>query len=232
MIAPFATLATYAAISRAANDDTVFVAKAFASLALVTLVSNPLVLFCQALPLLVQALSCFNRIQVCLLLNEGARAELSMSDSTSRLSMYELDTRISASDTLFVFEKASLSWSPDDTSSVLKDVDLSIRRGLTAIIGPVGSGKTTLLSSLVGETSTVGGSISSRPTKDAFCSQVPWILDDSIRCNIIGGFDSDFDEKWLDFPISSCVLQNNIDRMPVGDQTLAGSNGSALSGGQ
>ena len=43
---------------------------------------------------------------------------------------------------------------------VLKDIDLTIRKGtLTAIVGPVGSGKSSLIGALLGELEVDSGSV-------------------------------------------------------------------------
>lgn len=55
-------------------------------------------------------------------------------------------------------------------------------------------------------------------------------MDNTIQRNITGGLA--LDQKWYDFSVSSCCLQEDVDGLPRGDQTVAGSNGMALSGGQ
>ena len=131
---------------------------------------------------------------------------------------------------LVSFEGADISWSSDSSELALQDLELSIRPGLTAITGPVGSGKSTLLQSIIGETIVKRGTVTYLQCGVAFCSQTAWIMDDTIRRNIVG--DTSFDQKWYDFSLESCGLQEDITRMPRGDETIAGSNGTSLSGGQ
>lgn len=134
--------------------------------------------------------------------------------------------------TLASFESTDIAWSTDATEPVLHNLNLKISSGFTAIIGPVGSGKSTLLETLIGETVIKRGSLVSNLPGTAFCPQTPWIADETIRHNITGTADFDFNPKWYDFSIESCGLQQDLARLPAGDQTVAGSNGSSLSGGQ
>ncbi|KAM4064462.1 ABC transporter transmembrane domain-containing protein [Hirsutella rhossiliensis] len=55
-------------------------------------------------------------------------------------------------------------------------------------------------------------------------------MDQTIRHNIVGNLA--FDEKWYDFSVSVCCLQDDLERFPEGDRKKAGSNGASLSGGQ
>jgi ABC-type multidrug transport system fused ATPase/permease subunit len=131
---------------------------------------------------------------------------------------------------LMCFEGADISWSPDAPEPTLCSIDITIRPGFTGIVGPVASGKSTVLASIVGETILNRGVLTPIPSRVAFCSQTPWIMDNTVQHNITGGLA--LDQKWYDFSVSSCCLQEDVDGLPRGDQTVAGSNGMSLSGGQ
>jgi ATP-binding cassette, subfamily C (CFTR/MRP), member 1 len=136
-------------------------------------------------------------------------------------------------DALFVFDNADIVWSPEARQPVLHNLSLTIHRGLTAIMGPVASGKSTLLQTMIGETILKTGSMTSNAARAAFCSQTPWIIDDTIRGNITGGVRiGNFDQKWYDFALLACGLQHELESLPAGDQTFAGTHGVSLSGGQ
>lgn len=116
-------------------------------------------------------------------------------------------------------------------SPALKDITLSIDRGQFAIVtGPTGSGKSTLLKAILGEMDLVSGSMYVESGNSAYCDQTPWVRNASIRDNIIGN--SPPDSIWYDTVLVGCDLKRDIEQLPDGDQTMAGSNGENLSGGQ
>lgn len=98
------------------------------------------------------------------------------------------------------------------------------------LTGPVGSGISTLLSSLLGETVVNSGDVRIADSRLAYCSQVPWIINDTVRQNIILG--SPFDPKWYEVAIWACGLKEELSNMPDGDLYRAGTDGLSLSGGQ
>ncbi|KAI1781491.1 P-loop containing nucleoside triphosphate hydrolase protein [Hypoxylon cercidicola] len=227
--APFATLAAYAIMAVTTGDDTLLAAQAFSSLALISLVTDPLLQFCQALPSLAQAISSFGRIEVYLSITPVTLSD-QLLETGEPVLLESLQAPRSSLDPLVEFRDADISWSPQASRTVLHNVNLSIRRGFTAFIGPVGSGKSTLLASIVGECSLIRGSASSNWVGVGLCTQNPWIIDDTIRQNIVGG--AEFDQKWYEFCITSCCLRQDLESMPAGDLTVVGTNGSSLSGGQ
>jgi ATP-binding cassette subfamily C (CFTR/MRP) protein 1 len=94
-----------------------------------------------------------------------------------------------------------------------------------------GSGKTTLLHSLLGETHTLTGSVILDAAPDiAFCHQVPWLLNDSIRANILAG--KPHIESWYAKVLDACALSRDLSTFQDGDMMLVGPQGSLLSGGQ
>jgi ATP-binding cassette subfamily C (CFTR/MRP) protein 1 len=126
--------------------------------------------------------------------------------------------------------EASVSWE-DATKPILRDLNFTIPDGrLTMIIGPVGSGKSTLLHMLLGETRSSGGYVQVAFQDAAYCSQRPWISNTTVRQNILGGYG--FDPWWYSTVLAACCLTKDLEQLPHGDLTSAGSNGAGLSGGQ
>ncbi|TWU72314.1 hypothetical protein ED733_000129 [Metarhizium rileyi] len=199
LLAPFATFVTYAIIAKVKNDETLLTSQAFASLSLISLTTNPLIEFCEALPTCMQAIACFSNIEKYFLkkreqdgenkstpLAKLARDEQEMTHLPSTMAPSKL--------VLFSFKEADIAWTADDSDTVLHNLTLDISPGFTAIIGPVASGKSTLLASMIGEAVTRNGWSTSGLSAVGFCSQVPWAFDDTVRQNITG--DLHFDQEW------------------------------------
>ncbi len=118
-----------------------------------------------------------------------------------------------------------------EKDAVLHNVNLCLEQGLLSmVVGPTGSGKSTLLRGIMGEADLVSGSIKLDDFRIAYCSQHPWLCNDTIQRNIVGG--SKFDAELYRAVLTACLLDDDVRRMPDGDQTLAGSGGIMLSGGQ
>ncbi|KAG0612580.1 hypothetical protein M758_6G039100 [Ceratodon purpureus] len=117
-----------------------------------------------------------------------------------------------------------------EEEATLKDITLEVKRGeLVAIVGAVGSGKSSLLLALLGEMECLSGeSRTERPV--AYAPQQPWILNDSIRCNIL--FGNKFDEERYAATVTACALDHDIAQLPAGHDTEIGERGVNLSGGQ
>lgn len=192
-------------------------------------------MLCQALPNLMQGIACFQHIEdYCIKVKTEATVFPPLPPSQDATAV-ELGTKGKAShtnskSTVFSFNNAGITWTSTDEKSVLHELTLDILPGFTAIVGPVASGKSTLVASIIGETILKQGSMSPPMSRVAFCPQTPWIIDDTVRCNITGY--GDFDQDWYDFTISSCGLLDDIKRFPLGDKFLCGSKGASLSGGQ
>lgn len=116
---------------------------------------------------------------------------------------------------------------------ILQDISLDLqKRSFTLVLGPVGSGKSSLLRAVMADMKLDAGSRS--VSKDfyafAFCSQEPWLPNDSIRSIIVG--DSEYDSVWYTTVVHACALSIDIGRFPAGEQTTVGDKGMSLSGGQ
>lgn len=142
-----------------------------------------------------------------------------------------LGTPLSNDGTLVSFRHASIGWSSDSIEPVLKDLTLTIKTGLTAIVGPVASRKSTILESIIVETIILRGSMRLNISNGiAFCPQSSWFMNTTTRQNIVGETDI-VDQKWYDFCISVCGLKHDLQQMSQGDLSMAESNGLSFSGG-
>jgi ABC-type bacteriocin/lantibiotic exporter with double-glycine peptidase domain len=217
------------------GDQSLLVTQAFTSLALINLVTEPLLMFCQALPSLTQAVSCFSRIEKFLMIDAVSwplEDPSSLEDDSSAVSLRS-QFEYSTSRDLVSFQSVDVSWFPrnHEEKPVLRHLNFSISAGFTAIVGPVGSGKTSLLASIIGESTIVSGEMqSSISSKVAYCSQKPWLTNDTIKRNITG--ELPFDQAWFDFAAQCCALGQDLENLPAGSMTIVGENGSSLSGGQ
>uniref|UniRef100_A0A3B3QHS8 Si:ch211-221f10.2 n=1 Tax=Paramormyrops kingsleyae TaxID=1676925 RepID=A0A3B3QHS8_9TELE len=112
----------------------------------------------------------------------------------------------------------------------LHRIDLRIKKGeLVGICGSVGSGKSSLLSALLGQMKLLGGSVAVGGGL-AYVAQQAWILNDSLRENIL--FGKEYEEERYRAVLESCCLYPDIAELPYGDMTEVGERGTNLSGGQ
>lgn len=121
-----------------------------------------------------------------------------------------------------------------------------------AICGAVGSGKSSLLSAILGHMKEEHGRVSIEGSF-AYVAQQAWIMNSSLRENILFGETFDPKKYWFLFKlkirnhtdlilfviihryydvISACALGPDLDVLPAGDETEIGERGINLSGGQ
>ncbi|MEQ2279148.1 hypothetical protein AMECASPLE_006478, partial [Ameca splendens] len=112
----------------------------------------------------------------------------------------------------------------------LHHINLRIKRGsLVGICGSVGSGKSSLLSALLGQMTLVEGRVAACGGF-AYVSQHAWILNDSLKENIL--FGNEFDLDRYNAVLEACCLLPDLAELPYGDMTEIGERGANLSGGQ
>ncbi|XP_078700800.1 ATP-binding cassette sub-family C member 9-like isoform X2 [Branchiostoma floridae x Branchiostoma belcheri] len=127
----------------------------------------------------------------------------------------------------------SFTWELDSEVANVSNINLSIPKGkLTIVVGQVGCGKSSLLSAILGEMTTLSGQVvwNKKHNKVAYAAQRPWLLNASLRDNVIFGLP--FDRSRYQQVITACCLQPDIDILPGGDMTEIGEKGINLSGGQ
>ncbi|RDW58727.1 hypothetical protein BP6252_13203 [Coleophoma cylindrospora] len=133
----------------------------------------------------------------------------------------------------FVVNNLSVVWG-SNSKPTLKDLNFQIARsGFTFIIGAVGCGKSTLLKALLGEVPYSTGSVFASSRDIAYCAQTPWLKNTTIRENVLAASSGLlFDRVWYDTVVKLCALDQDFHQLPQGDQSMVGSNGIVLSGGQ
>lgn len=233
------------------KDSTLLTAQAFTSIALVSLLTTPVIVFIQGLPSVMQCVGNFDRIQEYGnyhedgfegLDNENLPTAVALegidlqSFSTSRNTAYETPSTLQTE--YISLDGQEFAWSKANSTSVISLPSLSIKkRTVTAIVGPVGSGKSSLLNALLGEMAALRpvqpnsrpGGIT-LPQEAAYCAQQPWLENGTIRQVVLGA--SGWDEKWYHTVVAACCLDVDIGQLQWGDQTRVGSAGVNLSGGQ
>lgn len=248
---PALTFTTFTIISAVRGSGTLLAAPAFASITVLALIGTPLITLFQALPLIRSAVGSLSRIQDFLNqpgVEESSRQLTLSSDESSQtltpvkrndseipLSLFDnkdLAARKKPFDDIIRISEADITWTTVD-AMVLLNINLAIRHdSLTMIIGPVGCGKSTLIKTILGETKVNNGTVDVSCQSLAFCDQSPWLTYATIRENVTGPANSQFDETWYSKVIHACALEKDLEQLPDGDQSMVGSRGIALSGGQ
>lgn len=250
-MAPVAAFGVYSLLARASNSGrTLDTATAFTSLALLELLAAPVSIVIDTLAGVMSAVGSFERIRTFLAAESRKDFRSFPSLPTTQVTIVglqennppyeeekkrdnwiELNTILEVSavnEICITVENASVELGK---SPILKNLNFQIKRSkLTMIIGPVGCGKSTLLKALLGEIPTTSGSIQVAFSQSAYCSQSPWLTNENVQQNILGT--SEMDTKWYDTVISACDLDSDLRNFPRGDQSMVGSKGINLSGGQ
>jgi ATP-binding cassette subfamily C (CFTR/MRP) protein 1 len=120
-----------------------------------------------------------------------------------------------------------------DNLLALKRIDFECKPGeFVAVVGGVGCGKSSLVNAILGEVREVSGK-TSVCGKLAYFSQSPFILNASVRDNILfGHVDQAVDEELYQRSLDVCALRRDLELLPFGDTTEIGEKGITLSGGQ
>lgn len=136
-----------------------------------------------------------------------------------------------------------LTYHHPGTQRGITNIDLSIRCGtLTVITGRVGAGKTTLLRVLLGLLPGESGEVSWNdrviadpanffvPPRSAYTPQMPHLFSDTLKTNVLLGLQENETDLIAAFHIA--IMEQDIARMAEGDETIIGTRGLKLSGGQ
>lgn len=124
----------------------------------------------------------------------------------------------------------TFTWNKDEPRNALENIDLTANKGeLTCIVGRVGSGKSSLLQAILGDLRKLKGEVVLRGNV-AYVAQSPWIMNASVKDNIVFGYR--FDPIFYEQTIKACALVDDFAALPNADNTLVGERGISLSGGQ
>ncbi|KAK6390405.1 hypothetical protein LTR65_005528 [Meristemomyces frigidus] len=241
-LAPVATFAVYVIISVFWKNESLLTVQAFTSLALISLLTTPVIVFIQALPSVIQCIGCFDRIQEFCNYCPELQAQSTSNDSDTSdqrglaislrplpISDYQLAQSLLHDDPLS-YQGQSFRWTKQGPD-VLESLSVAVeRRRVTAVVGPVGCGKSSFLASILGEMFATTARPSRAMPPTAYCSQEPWLENGTIRQNIIGP--ATYDSKWYSSVAIGCGLEPDLVRLKKGNDTRVGSKGVNLSGGQ
>ena len=238
------------------GTSTLDTARVFTSLSLFALLSEPLGSLIMSIATFAGSVGCFDRIQAFLdidprvdtrkkpadfLLDDSymglatkasSRTKVSSSGSendSEEKNKMEKVYPVLATDAIVV-ENASFGYDRE-APPLLDDITFKVPvEKLTMVVGPVGCGKSVLLKALLGEVPTLKGTVELSSTRIAYCDQTPWHMNGTIQESIVAV--GEFEAPWYMSVIHACALDEDLQQLPRGDQTLIGSNGIALSGGQ
>ncbi|KAK9767152.1 hypothetical protein K7432_003275 [Basidiobolus ranarum] len=232
------TLSTFGLYTLVGDNDPLTPELVFVSLSLFNLLQFPLTMLPHVISALVEASVAFGRLYKFL-----SSEELD-NEAVQRLS-YSRDTRLGTVDEdsanlddeqarrkpMIQIRHGTFRWEKDSPAATLSNVDLSCKKGeLLAIVGRVGSGKSSLVSALLGEMDKSPASNILVRGKVAYAPQQPWIMNATVKENIL--FGHRYDEKFYQDTIKACALVSDLEMLPGGDLTEIGEKGINLSGGQ
>ncbi len=139
----------------------------------------------------------------------------------------------------------NLAFSYPGGITALRDINLSIRKGLmTAVVGASGAGKTTLISLIMRFYDIPPGkiridgvdirdfSLSSLMSRIALVSQDTFIVNDTLRANIAYGMAGNVSDEAIHQAAGLAQLSGFIANLPEGLNTNVGDRGVKLSGGE
>ncbi|OAA35078.1 ABC multidrug transporter [Metarhizium rileyi] len=245
-LAPVWAFTAFILIAKARGSGTLTEGVAFAVLSIFELLNQPIIYIVDGVEHIQTVINSFRRIQT--YLNSAERedkrqlpardvsSDSSLSDNKDVAHRRALDHEKEAvpqtqcfSDFMVLLNQVSIGYNMEERV-VLSELTLNVHHGqITIIAGPVGCGKSTLLRAILGEVP-FEGSIAAGFRTAAYCPQTPWTTWGTVRNNIVGV--SSWDRAWYDTVVDACALNADFQELSDGDQTMTGTRGSQLSGGQ
>ncbi|KAJ1949962.1 hypothetical protein FBU59_000908, partial [Linderina macrospora] len=195
----------------------------FVALSLFNLLRFPLTMFPVIISSIVEASVALGRIYKLLISDE-----LDL-DSVTRLESVRKTAAAGEPETAVRVADAAFKWERDG-DNILDNIDFAAKSNEhLAIVGRVGSGKSSLVSALLGDMRKARGEVVIHG-KIAYASQQPWIMNATLRDNILFGLK--YNEEFYNRVIDACALRPDLDILSAGDMTEIGEKGINLSGGQ
>ncbi|KAJ5791126.1 uncharacterized protein N7518_008137 [Penicillium psychrosexuale] len=216
------------ALTFAFAQSQLYSSKVFTSLSFLTLMTQPLSQIFQTIPEVISGLACIGRIQAfmeCESREDFRKVEASFGSEKDSVN------RKPPSESEVVIKNGSFGWKHN--KFVLQDINVKVpKSSLTLIVGPIGSGKSTLCKAVLGEIPFHQGEITlrTRASYVGFCDQTTFVLNGTIKDNIIG-FSSVNEDRYAEV-VEATALAFDFKTLPQGDETNVGSDGISLSGGQ
>lgn len=140
-------------------------------------------------------------------------------------------------------EARGLSYRYPDTGRGIENIQMRVRSGtFTVVTGRIGAGKTTLLRALLGLLPGDAGEIYWNgtlvtdpasffvPPRSAYTSQIPQLFSATLKENILLGLPEE--QVDLQIAISTAVMEQDLAALEQGLDTMIGTRGVKLSGGQ
>ncbi|KAJ3280788.1 hypothetical protein HDU79_011375 [Rhizoclosmatium sp. JEL0117] len=221
LMVSFVSFAVYSAIS----DEPLTSTKVFVSMSLFNLLQFPLAMFPSVITAIIDASVSFNRLYTFLMNEELDEDAVIYEDEP----VFPPAPDAPAINRVTIRE-GTFRWSKESPNPILQNINLVAKDAtLVSIVGVVGSGKSSLLSAILGEMYKSTGSVRICG-KVAYVPQTPWIMNATLRENIV--FGSDYDAKYYERVIAACGLGPDLEVLPGGDMTEIGERGINLSGGQ
>lgn len=143
-----------------------------------------------------------------------------------------------------VLDRISYTY-PEEPEKAIKDISLEIKKGTSVgFVGESGAGKTTIVDLILGLLKPESGTISvdgkdiwsdiaSWQRSIGYIPQFIYLMDDSIRKNIaLGLSEEEINDDQIHRALKASQLNNVVNKLPDGDQTVIGERGIRFSGGQ
>jgi ATP-binding cassette, subfamily C (CFTR/MRP), member 1 len=190
----------------------------FPALVFFSLLDNPMASLPYALSAFTDAKAAIERI-----------SKLVAEDELQPNAVDRRNTKTLEDDKIIHIQDATFAWS-QPTQPNLSIHELTVRKAQQCcVIGAVGSGKSTLLQALLGDVFKIQGIVSVRGSV-AYVAQVPWIMNGTIKENIL--FGNGWNSDWYNEVVEACALKPDFLSLTNSDETQVGGQGMNLSGGQ
>lgn len=202
----------------------------FTSLSFLSLMTQPLSEIFREMPEVISGLACIGRIQA-FMECETRKDFRVVAASLDKVSEKDSRSSHASSESEVLVENGSFGWEQDKV--ILQNINAKVpKSALTLVVGPVGSGKSTLCKALLGEIPFHQGQVTlrTRAPHIGFCDQTAFVLNGTIKENIIG-FSPINEDRYAEV-VDATALTFDFGTLPQGDETNVGSDGISLSGGQ
>lgn len=195
----------------------------FPALSLFNLLSFPLAVVPMVITNIVEAQVAVSRLTKFLTSTELQNNAVTKGPRAAKIG----ETAVSVRNGTFLWSKTK---GEESYKVALSNINLEVKKGeLDCIVGRVGSGKSSILQCLLGDLYKLDGEAKVNG-KVAYVSQVPWIINGTVRENIL--FGHKHDAKFYNLVLKACALNIDLKILPQGDKTQVGEKGISLSGGQ
>lgn len=223
-LAPFlVSCSTFSVFLLFEKNRTLLTDIVFPALALFNLLSFPLSVVPMVITNVVEAQVALSRLTKFLTSSEIQTDAVIKAQRVNRIG----EVALSVKGGTFLWSKNK---SEDNYTVALSQINFESKKGnLDCIVGKVGSGKSSLIQAFLGDLYKLDGEVRLHG-KVAYVSQVPWIVNGTVKENIL--FGHKYDPEFYQHVLKACALTVDLSILPKGDKTEVGEKGISLSGGQ